>query len=539
MPKIYSLLILFLFAALTTQAQKLPAKNGEPVIINQDTLFKFYAPQGLFDPKERAGIVTKRIEALMSRIDFNPDSLTLKNDTSISIITYNGQMIMGVNNIDASYSELNRPQLAASYLAILKNKLGNVFESNSPKQLITNVLEAVAVIILLIVLIWVVNKGFRWIKLKIIQGWERRVEKLADKGAPVAYASRLLPFISGLINIVRLLIILLLVYLALPVLFYIFPSSQPIATQLIGFVVDPLKSILLAIVHFIPNLLTITVIYLVTRYIVKLVKFIATEISNGAITLKGFYPEWAIPTYNIIRVLMYAFMFVVIFPYLPGSQSKVFQGVTVFIGVLFSLGSSSAISNMVSGIVLTYMRPFKIGDRIKVGEIMGDVIEKNLLVTRVRTIKNEDVTVPNASILSGATINYTSSSKTLGLILNTSVTIGYDAPWQTIHNLLISAAEATEGILADPKPFVLQTALNDFNVSYQINAYTDKPGKMAVIYSALYQNIQDKFNEAGMEIMSPHFTAVRDGSHIQIPENYVADGYKKPGYKIEKEDSAN
>jgi small-conductance mechanosensitive channel len=190
---------------------------------------------------------------------------------------------------------------------------------------------------------------------------------------------------------------------------------------------------------------------------------------------------------------------------------------------------------MVSGIVLTYMRPFKIGDRIKVGEVMGDVIEKNLLVTRVRTIKNEDVTVPNASILSGATINYTSSSKTLGLILNTSVTIGYDAPWQTIHNLLISAAEATEGILADPKPFVLQTALNDFNVSYQINAYTDKPGKMAVIYSALYQSIQDKFNEAGMEIMSPHFTAVRDGSHIQIPENYVAEGYKKPGYKIEKE----
>ncbi|NVM61737.1 small-conductance mechanosensitive channel [Mucilaginibacter sp. SG538B] len=537
MPKIYSLLILFLFAAFTTQAQKLPEKNGEPVIINRDTLFKFYAPQGLFDPKERAGIVTQRIKALMSRIDFNPDSLTLKNDTSISVITYNGQMIMGVNNTDASYSELNRPQLAASYLSILKNKLGNVFESNSPKQLITNVLEAVAVIILLIVLIWIVNKGFRWIKLKIIRGWENRVKKLAEKGAPIAYASRLLPFISGLVNIARLFIILLLVYLALPVLFYIFPSSQPIATQLIGFVVNPLKSILLAIVRFIPNLLTITVIYLVTRYIVKLVKFIATEIANGAIALQGFYPEWAIPTYNIIRVLMYAFMFVVIFPYLPGSQSKVFQGVTVFIGVLFSLGSSSAIANMVSGIVLTYMRPFKIGDRIKVGEIMGDVIEKNLLVTRVRTIKNEDVTVPNATILSGATVNYTSSSKTLGLILNTSVTIGYDAPWETIHNLLISAAEATEGILANPKPFVLQTALNDFNVSYQINAYTDQPGKMAMIYSVLYQNIQDKFNEAGMEIMSPHFTAVRDGSHIQIPENYVADGYKKPGYKIEREES--
>ncbi|MEO3408206.1 mechanosensitive ion channel family protein [Mucilaginibacter sp. CAU 1740] len=536
MPKIYYLLLLFIFSAFTLKAQLPAGVKGEPVVVNRDTLFKFYAPQGLFDPKERAGIVTKRIEALMSRIDFNPDSLTLKNDTSISIITYNGQMIMGVNNIDASYSELTRPQLAASYLSILKNKLGNIFENNSLKQLTINVLEATAVIVLLLLLIYIINRIFRWIKLRVLLNWESRIGRHAAKGAPAAYASRLLPFISGLVNVGRLLIILLLVYLALPLLFYIFPSSQPIATQLIGFVVRPLKGIVLAAIHFIPNLLTITVIYLVTRYIVKLVKFIANEISNGGITLNGFYPEWAIPTYNIIRVLMYAFMFIVIFPYLPGSQSKVFQGVTVFIGVLFSLGSSSAISNLVSGIVLTYMRPFKIGDRIKVGDIMGDVIEKNLLVTRVRTIKNEDITVPNATILSGATINYTSSAKTLGLILNTSVTIGYDAAWQTVYGLLISAAEATEGILPEPKPFVLQTALNDFNVSYQINAYTDHPAKMAVIYSQLYQNIQDKFNEAGVEIMSPHFTAVRDGNQIQLPENYIAEEYKKPGFKIEKED---
>lgn len=536
MPKIYYLLILFIFSAFTSKAQLPTSTRGEPVVINSDTLFKFYAPQGLFNPKERAEVVTHRIGELMSRLDFNADSLTLKNDSNVSIISYRGVMIMGVNNADATYAELSRQQLAASYLAILKTRLGNIFAGNSPKQLTTNVLEAVAVIILLVLLIWVVNKAFRWIKLKLILGWESRVKKLAAKGAPMAYASRLLPFIAGLVRIGRLLIILLLIYLALPLLFYIFPSSQPIANQLISFVVDPLKSILLAVVHFIPNLLTITVIYFVTRYVVKLVKFIANEIGNEAITIKGFYPEWAIPTYNIIRVLMYAFMFIVIFPYLPGSQSKVFQGVTVFIGVLFSLGSSSAIANMVSGIVLTYMRPFKIGDRIKVGEITGDVIEKNLLVTRVRTIKNEDITVPNATILSGATVNYTSSSKTLGLILNTSVTIGYDAPWQTIYSLLTSAAEATEGILTEPKPFVLQTALNDFNVTYQINAYTDQPNKMAVIYSKLYQNIQDKFNEAGVEIMSPHFTAVRDGNQIQIPENYVAEAYKKPGFKIEKEE---
>jgi small-conductance mechanosensitive channel len=334
----------------------------------------------------------------------------------------------------------------------------------------------------------------------------------------------------------RILIIILLVYLALPVAFLIFPWTKPIASQLLSYVIDPLKDIVKAVIRYIPNLLTITVIYLCTRYLIKLIRFIATEIASGSFTIKNFYPDWAIPTFNIVRVLLYAFMFVVIFPYLPGSDSKIFQGVTVFLGVLFSFGSSSAISNMVAGLVLTYMRPFKIGDRVKVGEIVGDVIEKNLLITRIRTVKNENITVPNATILGGATTNYTSSSQNLGLILHTSVTIGYDAPWHVIHELLINAALATEGILRDPKPFVYQTDLNDFNVTYQINAYTAHSHKMSSLYSLLHQNIQDKFNEAGMEIMSPHFTSLRDGNAIQIPSDYISKDYKKPGFNVDKND---
>ena len=546
MRKIHYLLILFLLSAITVSAQRPVPKDpipehrelvpiSEPVIINKDTLFKFYVGQGLFDAKERAGIVTKRIEALFKRVDFNPDSLKITNDSTLSVISYSSQIIMAVNNADASFTELNRPQLAASYVALLKQKLGNYFTNNSTQQVLINVAEAIVVIVILLLLIWALNKGSRWVKLKILTGWENRITKLADKGAPVAYANRLLPVITGLLRIARFIIIIILVYLALPVLFYIFPSSKPISVQLLSYVVNPLKNILLALFNFIPNLLTIAVIYIVTRYIVKLIKFLASEIALGAITLGGFYPEWAMPTYNIIRVLLYAFMFVVIFPYLPGSDTKAFQGVTVFLGILFSLGSSSAISNMVAGIVLTYMRPYKIGDRIKVGEVTGDVVEKNLLVTRLRTIKNEDITIPNATILSGHTVNYTTMAKTTGLILNTTVTIGYDVPWQTVHNLLISAAEASEGISAEPKPFVLQTELNDFNVSYQLNAYTALSNQMAVIYSRLHQNIQDKFNEAGVEIMSPHYTALRDGNHIQIPENYVPEGYNKPGFKVEGE----
>ncbi|MDN3581502.1 mechanosensitive ion channel family protein [Mucilaginibacter flavus] len=533
MRKNYYLLILLLILSFTTYAQNPVSLQPQPVIINSDTLFKFYAGQGLFEAKERAAVVTQRIEGLINHIDFNKDSLKLSNDSNLSVITYKSQVIMAVNNQDAKFSEVNRQQLAASYLNILKTKLGNYFANNSTQQVTINILEAAAVVILLIILIWALNKMARWAKLRLLKAWEIRVDKLAAKGAPVAYAHRLLPLITGLLRIGRFVLIILLVYLALPVLFFIFPSSQPIANLLLGYIVTPFKSILLAIVNYIPNLLTIAVIYVVTRYIVKLVKFIANEIAQGAITINGFYAEWAMPTYNIIRVLLFAFMFVVIFPYLPGSDSKVFQGVTVFLGVLFSLGSSSAISNMVSGIVLTYMRPYKIGDRIKVGEVSGDVVEKNLLVTRLRTIKNEDITIPNATILSGHTVNYTTVAKTMGLILNTTVTIGYDVPWQTVHNLLTSAALATEGVMADKQPFVLQTALNDFNVSYQLNAYTALSNQMAVVYSRLHQNIQDKFNEAGVEIMSPHYTSLRDGNHIQIPDGYVPEGYSKPGFKVE------
>lgn len=528
---LYFLSLLFLVQS-TLRAQPVIKSAGIPVIVHNDTLLRVYAGQGLFNINERAQIITQRLNKIVSRLDFVPDSIIVKNDTASSVITYRSEMVMVVNDKDASFTELNRPQLAAHYQEILRTKLGDIFESSNLQRLLVNIAEAIAVIVLLIVLIWAINKAFRWVKLRTITAWESRLKKLAAKGAPVGYAHRFLPAINSAIKVARIFIILLVVYLALPILFFIFPSSKPIATQLLGYIVDPLKSIAIAVIHYIPNLLTIAVIFTVTFYVVKLVRFISKEIENGAFTINGFYPEWAMPTYNIIRILLYAFMFVVIFPYLPGSDSKVFQGVTVFLGVLFSFGSSSAVSNMISGVVLTYMRPFKIGDRVKLGDITGDVIEKNVLVTRIRTIKNEDVTIPNATVLNGHSVNYSSTAKTFGLILNTTVTIGYDVPWQQINELLIKAAEATDGIMNNPKPFVLQTALNDFNVSYQINAYTDRPNQMAALYSNLYQNIQDKFNEAGVEIMSPNFLALRDGNHIQMPDSYLTKDPKAPAGSV-------
>lgn len=271
-----------------------------------------------------------------------------------------------------------------------------------------------------------------------------------------------------------------------------------------------------------------------THYVIRFSRFLFNEVERQNITLPGFYPDWALPSFKIVRFLIIAFAVVMAFPYLPGSDSPAFKGVSVFLGVLFSLGSSSAVANVVAGVILTYMRAFCVGDRVKIADTMGDVIEKNLLVTRIRTAKNVDVTVPNAMVLGSHIINYSSSAQ---LILNTTVTIGYDVPWRQVHELLLAAARSTERIMAEPKPFVLQTALNDFYVSYELNAYTDAPSAMATIYSELHARIQDSFNEAGVEIMSPHYSTLRDGNPTTIPADYLPPDYQPPAHRIRKLDA--
>lgn len=289
-----------------------------------------------------------------------------------------------------------------------------------------------------------------------------------------------------------------------------------------------------ALAEAIPDLIAIAVIVLVTRYIVKLIRMFFIGMERGAITFKGFHHEWAMPTYKIVRFLVFVFAAVAIFPYVPGSQSEAFKGISVFLGVLVSLGAAGSISNVVAGVVLTYMRPFNVGDRVKIADTIGDITEKSLLVTRIRTIKNVDITIPNALVLSSHIINFSSSTMNPPpLILHTSVTIGYDAPWQKVHELLIAAAKQTTHILETPQPFVLQTSLNDFYVTYEINAYTGAPNKMATIYSELHQQIQEQFNEAGLEIMSPHYTQIRDGNRTAIPDQYLPKTYQAPGLRIE------
>jgi len=303
-----------------------------------------------------------------------------------------------------------------------------------------------------------------------------------------------------------------------------FPSTQGVVVSLVSKITEMLASAGETVLGYLPNLLTLIVIIIATRYTLKLLRFFYEGIHSKRIKVAGLHPELTEPTFQLLRFMIVTLALVASYPFLPGSNSPVFRGITIFVGFLLSLGSTSLVTNIVSGIVLTYTRGLRIGDRVKIGQTIGDVLERTLLVTRIRTIKNVVVTIPNGMVLNNEIINYNAPMLEDGLILNTTITIGYDVPWRKVHDLLIQAALATRDILADPKPFVLQTSLDDYYVSYELNAYTHAPERMAMIYSELHQNIQDWFNESGVEIMSPGYTAYRDGGDVTIPAQYQNHG---------------
>ncbi|CAL1521117.1 mechanosensitive ion channel family protein [Chitinophaga sp. MM2321] len=510
---------------------------GIPVTPFGDTLFSVYNKLGPLQPSERAENTIRKIQQLEKDPFFSPDSLlVVPNENNVDVI-YNDLILLTVTDDDALWLELDKNQVAANYATIIRKTILQQKEQNSLQYILIRIAWLALILVIFGIIVYFINRLFKRLRIRLVKHKDRYFKGVKVKEYPLLNQQKQLGIAYSILRVARIVLILFIFYITLPFIFSIFPWTKGIADKLINWTLSPIKSMLLGLLHYLPKLLTILVIYIITRYLVKLVNYLAAEVAVGNLTLNGFYPDWAKPTASGIKFLLYAFMFVVIYPYLPGSDTKIFQGVSVFVGILFSLGSSSAISNVVAGFVITYMRPFKIGDMVRIGEITGEVIEKTLLVTRLRTLKNEEITVPNASILNGHTINFTSSSKDLGLVLHTTVTIGYDVPWKQVHELLISAALAAEGVLKDRKPFVLQTSLDDFAVAYEINAYTDQSLLMPQIYSSLHQQIQDHFNAAGIEIMSPHYYAHRDGGATTIPPDHLPGDYNAPPFrvKVEKE----
>jgi small-conductance mechanosensitive channel len=324
--------------------------------------------------------------------------------------------------------------------------------------------------------------------------------------------------LAGLLSLGRWFVVLNFLAIYLLIIFRIFPGTLEFSVALGSALSKPFVQVGLAILAYLPNLLSIAIIIVLTTLILRAVRYFFSQIERGAVRFRNFHSDWADPTYRWVKFLLLVISGAMIFPYLPGSDSAAFRGMSVFLGVLVSFGSSSIVSSVMAGVGLTYMRPFKVGDRVKINETIGDVTAKTLLATRIRTIKNVEVVIPNSIVMGHPIVNYSSMPDGAKLILHTSVSIGYSARWETVHELLIAAALKTKWIETSPAPFVLQTQLGDFYITYEINAFTSSPSEMISIYSELHQNIQDEFNRAGVEIMSPHFVAVRDGNTEARPD---------------------
>lgn len=497
---------------------ELAIEKGYPVHLFADTLFYIKTRLASLTPQERAANITERLHKVYKDDFLTPEDITLKANGNYMDIICDETVIMSVSERDAAFAELTNVELAGQYA----NKMKEAFVKARADRSLLKTLMRVGLVLLVLggifFLIRLIIKGHLWLESRIAANKEKLLKNLSYKDYTFLTADQELVVISWLLKAFKWFVIVLLVYLLLPLVFSIFPFTRGWADTLISFIWKPFSGIMVSFWEYLPNLFTIIVIVLVFKYSIRFVSYIFSEIDAGKLKINGFHEDWAIPTFSIVKFLLYAFMFIMIFPYLPGSDSGIFQGVSVFLGLLVSLGSSSAISNMVAGLVITYMRPFREGDRIKIGDVTGVVIEKTLLVTRLRTIKNEEITIPNSAVLSGNTTNFSAVAKSDGLIIHTTVTIGYDVPWREVHAALLESAGRTANLISGRQPFVLQTSLDDFYVAYQLNVYTAVADAVAPIYSELHQHIQDVFAERGIEIMSPHYRAERDGNEITIPK---------------------
>ena len=509
-----------------------PAR-AEPVLLGGEPVVWISVGVGPYSAAYRAERISRRLEEVVHDRALADASVVVTEAGGASELRVGPRLLMAVTPADAASLGVSRASIAGQYAVEFASAIRAERLRYSPATLIRSGILGLIATVCFALTLWMIRRVGGAARRALGRGLERRAALLRTMSDGVPLTTRLSRTLDIGIRTVRALLVLVAFDVYVTYLLGLFPWTRAVSVRLFDYALAPVRAVVAGFVGYLPKLLFVIVITLAVYAIIKLVGLFFRQIQLGRLRFASFPAEWADPTNKIARVLLIAFGLVVAFPYLPASNSPAFAGVSVFVGVLVSLASSSALSNMIAGVVLTYTGAFRLGDRVKLGDAFGDIVETTLLATRVRTIKNEQITIPNSIALGSTVTNYSRTSNTMRLILHTTVTIGYDAPWRQVHELLIRAALATPGVLDTPRPFVWQTALNDFYVTYEINAYTSTPRDMIDIYAALHAEIQDAFFQAGVEIMSPHYTSVRDGNTITIPEGLRSAGYRAPAFRVE------
>ncbi len=510
------------------------ALAGAPVELDGEVLFYISERVGSVTPTERAQIITSHLQKIAS----NP----FAGEIQVQTVDAGGQtdviledtVLFSVTDQDAADNGKGRLELAEERAQIVQQALAKYQARFEARNVWRRILEILAVVVTFLVLAYLVNRLFSRM-MAWVENWAAHPQRKNFIERTNLFASGQLPrLLLTLLTLGRLLAWVLLFFIILPLIFKRLPGMGNLADQISGALLYPLQTLWQSLVDYSPNLVFLLVVGLITWILIKIFGTIFVEIENETIKISGFSPEWARFTYRLVTFSLMIIALIVCYPHIPGAESDSFKAIAIFLGAVFSLSATTAVANAIAGIIITYTGSFRLGDVVQIGTVTGVVMEKTLLVMRIRTFKNELVSIPNSLVITSNLTNFSTQARQGGVILHTSVTIGYNASWRQVHDLLIAAALSTQDILPEPPPFVLQTSLNDFSITYELNAFTSTPERMPRLYSMLHQNIQDHFNQAGVEIMSPAYAALRDGNTVTIPPVYLPASYQPPGFKVDR-----
>jgi len=507
--------------AADTLASRRP--DSAAVVVRGDTLGFLYGALGPFSVGERATGMAERIRNLRYDGGDTARVRIVKEDGRVEV--WAGDVVVGtVTGQDAVGRGTSVDAAGMAMAAMVRSGLRAPLLTRNIRDLLLGLLKTA---LATLVLYWLLRLMARWYprlyrRIRGIQ--ESKLRDVRFQGLVLVSGERIQAVLLSAVRLSRLLVTALVVFVYGVLVFSFFPPTRIVARRIVALTWEPTRVALLAVIGYLPNLFYIAVIGVLIYYVLRVVHLVFNALESGAIRLPGFYSDWAQPTFQIFRVLALAFAVILIWPYLPNSNSTAFKGVAAFLGLLVTFGSAGAVSNVGGGVVMIYMRPFRVGDRVKISDTVGDVVQRGMLVTRLRTPKNVEITIPNSMVLGSHIVNYSATAQDGGIILHTAVTIGYDTRWREVHEAMKEAARRTEGVLSEPEPFVLQTALGDYAVTYELNAYTDQPARMLALCSSLHENLQDALAEAGIEILSPAYHSLRDGNASTIPAPHTPRG---------------
>ena len=492
-----------------------------PVVVSGKVRFHVVGVTA-YPAERRASDIASRIEALARDKKYDPKTLRVEDAGEYHQIFpgESGKAIFRVLEADAESEGVIRTVLADTIGNTIAESINDYRHDRRPAVLTKNALYAFGSTLVMVALLYGVLWGFRRLNNYLEGRVKLHMQKLEERSQRIFQGGQLWGILHSALGMLRGLVVIFIIYIFANFALSLFPQTRYSAQRLFQFVVGPLSRIVNALIDFIPDFLFLVVVFLIMRYALKLARGMFAAIDKKRLQIKGFEADWAWPTYRIVRMGIIVFALVIAYPFIPGSDSAAFKGVSVLLGVLFSLGSTSVISNVIAGYTMTYRRAFRIGDRVKIGDTVGDVAEMRILVTHLKTPKNEEVVIPNSTILNGEVTNYSTMARDQGLILHTTVGIGYDVPWRQVEAMMLLAAEKTEGLLKEPQPFIRQKSLGDYAVNYELNAYCDNASQMVELYTKMHRNIQDVFNENGVQIMSPAYKADPDEPKVVPRERW-------------------